>query len=361
VKRVTIRDIAARLRLSPATVSAALTGRRNGTFVGDETRNLVWQTARDLGYRLERLRARHQPLQSVAVFAHPYFQYMNYAAVHELCQLLSRQGCRVLMEVDADQGRECRTAKRLYSRGEIDGAIFLGSRAAPEDAQFGSLPCVVLGELPEGVDGWHAVVDNRAGGRMVGEHLWSLGHRAVGMVYPEPSGVVSQLRLEGLRSVWLEHGLDFPDNATLVVSLGHENELIERLPTFLQENADRGRPLTGLFCFNDYLAVVARRVLRDMGLRIPRDISIVGFDDGLLAQSVDPPLTTVRVPYVELCSLAAQLLLQRVNAPDQPARSHILAPTLVVRGSTAPAPQPREGGASAATRGSRRRAVRVRG
>ncbi|GBC99801.1 HTH-type transcriptional regulator DegA [bacterium HR17] len=332
--RVTIRDIAKRLGVSPATVSTALTGRRNGVFVSEETKRRVWEVARELGYPLERLRARTPQLQRVALFCPPRPDSLLISGtVLELSHLLSQQGFRVLVHISHDRRQACEVVQHLYRRQEVDGAIFVGSRNHPEEVAVGEVPCVVVGEVPESVAVWRVGVDNEGGGRLVGEHLWALGHRRVGMVFSEANPLPSMKRLQGLRKVWQERGMDFPDEWVLRLSSDAESELMERLPPFVQPK--RGKlAFTALFCYNDRLAGIAIKCLRRMGLRVPDDISVVGFDDAPYAELLDPPLTTVQQPFDQLGALAAQLLQERLSAPLEPPKVLVLPCRLVVRAST---------------------------
>ncbi|MFA0768658.1 MAG: hypothetical protein OXFUSZZB_001986, partial [Candidatus Fervidibacter sp.] len=137
-QRVTIRDIAQRLGVSPATVSTALTGRRNGVFVSEETKRRVWEVAQELGYPLERLRARGPQLQRVALFCPPRPDSLLISGtVLELSRLLSQQGFRVLVHMSHDRKQACSVAQQLYRRQEVDGVIFVGSRNHPDELAGG--------------------------------------------------------------------------------------------------------------------------------------------------------------------------------------------------------------------------------
>jgi len=339
-QRITIRSIARRLGLSPATVSTALTGRRNGIFVSPETRDKVRQVAQSMGYPLDRLRRRPPTLQRIALLCPPRTDFIS-AAVPELCQLLTQQDFRVIIRTDADRRHACRVARELHRRYEIDGAIFLGSRSDPDEVP-GDLPSVVLGDVPDGMAAWRVSVDNEGGGQLAGEHLWSLGHRRIGMVLWEGNRLPAEKRLRGLRSLWERQDLRIPDTAVFRIGADSEEEVFEKLAAGFRGKGIRRRlPLTALFCYNDRLAGMAIKALRRLDLRVPGDISIVGFDDAVYTELLDPPLTTVRQPLVQLVSLATQLLQERLANPQAPPRSLSLAGRLVVRQSTAPPPPAR--------------------
>ena len=335
-QRITIRSIARRLGLSPATVSTALTGRRNGIFVSPETREKVRQGAQSMGYPLDRLRRRPPTLQRVALLCPPRSDFIS-AAVPELCQLLTQQDYRVLIRTDADRRHACRVARELHRRYEVDGIIFIGSRSHPDEVPA-DLPGVVLGEVPDGMDAWRVSVDNEGGGQLAGEHLWSLGHRRAGMILWEGNRLPAEKRLRGLRSVWERQGERIPDAAVIRIGADSEEEVFEKLSAVYRKAPRRRLPLTALFCYNDRLAGMAVKALRRIGLRVPEDVSVVGFDDAVYTELLDPPLTTVRQPLVQLVSLAMQLLQERLGTPQASPRVMTLAGRLIVRQSTAPPP-----------------------
>jgi DNA-binding LacI/PurR family transcriptional regulator len=333
-QRVTIRLIARRLGLSPATVSTALTGRRNGIFVSPGTREKVRHVAQSMGYALDRLRRRPPTLQRIALLCPPRSDFIS-AIVPELCQLLTQQDYRVLVHSDRDRRRASKVAQELHRRYEIDGIIYVGSRNSP-DEMAADLPGVVLGEVPDNVNAWRVCVDNEGGGQLAGEHLWSLGHRRAGMVAWEGNRLPSEKRLRGLRSVWERNGATLPAEGVIRIGEDSEEEVYTKLAQVFHKPAKRRLPLTALFCYNDRLAGMTIKALRRLGLRVPEDVSVVGFDDAVYAELLDPPLTTVQQPVLQLGTLATQLLQERLNAPAHPPKSLALAGRLVVRQSTAP-------------------------
>ncbi|MCC6442627.1 MAG: LacI family DNA-binding transcriptional regulator [Armatimonadetes bacterium] len=332
-RQVTIREIAERLALSPATISTALTGRRNRVFMGEETRLRILTAAREMGYPVERLRARKRSLDRVALFCFPNKNPIYYGMVLEMSHRFSQQGIYAFVQVNDDCHSEYEAARELYRRHEADGVIFIGSYTYPDTSVLDSLPCVIIGEVPEGVQAWRVNVDNEQGGREVGEHLWSLGHRRVGML-TGGTGLSHSERLQGIRSVWRQRGLDFPDRWLLDAHPDTASNFQEILTAFLQAAARRGEPQTALFCYNDWIAGFALRALHEICLRVPEDISVVGFDDAPYTEMLTPPLTTVYQPFNELGALAAQLLLERLNSPQHPPKSFILRGRLVIRATT---------------------------
>jgi DNA-binding LacI/PurR family transcriptional regulator len=351
-KKPTVRAIAARLGLSPATVSSALTGRRPSGFVTETTRRQVWDAARQMGYPLERLRAPKPLLERVALFSRANPTSVFQTLTLELCRLLGHRGQHVLIHTAPDHRQAVAIARDLYHRQEVDAALFVGSTSDPEALAVGDLPCVFIGEIPDDARRqWQVVVDNEGGGRAAGEHLWDLGHRRVGFISSASNVLSSEKRLRGLESAFAERaagtgGAPPPPRARILdVRWPTEAEIAERLPGFLARCAEEagGEPLTALFCYNDWLAGAVLKTLRRAGTPVPSGLAVVGFDDAIYAGLLDPPLTTVVHPFARLAEEAADLLLLRLRSPEMPPQVRLLPAHLVLRGSTTNVDSPGEG------------------
>lgn len=186
-------------------------------------------------------------------------------------------------------------------------------------------------ELPDDVP--FVGTTNWAGGRSAARHLIGLGHRRVAMI-AGPEGVLCcRARLDGYRSALDAAGL--PVDPELIVSAGLNREDGEAAAFTLLTRPDRP---TAIFACNDLQALGVYQAARRVGLRIPADLSLVGFDDLPLATVVDPPLTTVRQPLIEMAVAATELALTLARG-ERTARTGLeLGTTLTVRGSTAPPP-----------------------
>jgi len=331
-----IPDLARHLGLSPATVSTAPTGRRNGVRVSAETRELVWQTAREQGYPLERLRAGVRGTQQVAVLCPAGREAIYYGTALEVIRLLSQQECTVLVSLVEGEQTSYEEAMSLHSHNRVDAVVLVGSRTRPEYLPDKGVTFVMVGEPPAGMDVPRVGIDNREGGRMVGSYLRSLGHRRVGWVGLAPNAVSNELRLAGLRSEWEERGERFDEDWVLTLSRPDEDEVRPRLSRWLEGLRSRGQMVTVVAWYNDVLAAIGLEVLRSEGLRVPEDISVVGFGDAVFARWLDPPLTTVRQPFIEMGEAAAGLVGELcVDDPTRCAR-RVLPCELVPRASCAP-------------------------
>lgn len=338
--RVTLGDIARQAGLSPATVSAALNIQRASSTVSEATRQRVHRLAAQMGYDLSHLRARRGHAESVAVLC-PSGQGPNnpvlYSALVEVCEVLTRQDTRVTLHTcgtDLPAEEECERLRRL----RVDGAVVMGLLGYSGVLAACGIPCVHIGEVPDGTAVSRVHVDNELGGRLVGGHLWSLGHRCVGVVQLD-FGTVAQRRAAGLEAVWVENGATIRPEHVMNLEHPFEDALRERLPHLLSRRRGGPSPPTALFCNADWVASCVMRDLRALGLRIPADVSVVGFDDAHYASLLDPPLTTVRQPFAEIGALAVQLLHELLRSGQTVGRSYVMPCQLVVRGSTA-SPRP---------------------
>jgi alanine racemase len=175
--------------------------------------------------------------------------------------------------------------------------------------------------------------DDRHAAALAVQHLVSLGHRRIGFVTGEPRLIVVQRKLAGYRAAVKAAGLPFDESLVVETMFGAEAGQAATAGLL-----DAGA--TAAIAASDMLALGTIRGARDLGLSVPRDWSVVGYDDTALMAYADPPLSTVRQPIEAMCHAAADLVVDRLNG--RPARTGelLFRPELVVRNSTAPAPGP---------------------
>jgi len=337
-RAVTIRDIAGHADVSAATVSAALRSRGDDdSGVAPETRERVLRAAEELGYDFARLRAQPQRQTTVAVFCSGYNHPNNstlYPLLMELSERLAHNGLRLLLESGHGAYADPVAAGELFRRGEADAAICVvtGDRWADRMGDWG-VPAVYVGSMDSEAEICRVAVDDHLGGRLVGEHLWALGHRGVGIIHMHHTQW-GQRRAEGMRSVWRGLGEDIPDACIQTLTDLTEEEIAAAVRALLAGRAPKSRRVTALFCDADWVAAQVIREVRQLGLGVPRDVSVVGFDDSHFATALDPALTTVRQPFPEMSALAVQLLLEQLSLGGQMRTSYTLPCELVVRGTT---------------------------
>ena len=338
--RVTIRQVADLAGVSVATASRALNGRGD---VSDETRLAVQEVARTHGYGTRpRPRTRLPGTNGAAHWtgivgitmpysAPAYFATIMAGAV----EALSEHDMRALMCPTGHQHKNEISLIEELVRGETHGAVLVMPEESPTELRalkeqgFHFVVVDPLHELDEDIPVVSAA--NTSGAHQATAHLLSLGHRRIGAITGPTSGLASRRRLMGFHSAQVAAGV-MPD-PTLEVE---GDFLLEGGAAATEQLLASPDPPTAIFAFNDSMAIGALRVARARGLRIPEDLSIVGFDDTVEAEIAYPPLTTVRQPLKELGSMAVGLLF-RLMAEQWQEPLHVeLATRLVERASTAP-------------------------
>ena len=331
---VTLADIAREAGTSASTASRALSGRG---YVSDEARNRLREAAERLGYvpnaSARALKQRTSRVVGVAVSDLGNQFYANLAAgIEQTLREAEFQMVLVSDNSDRDQEVACartflamRAAGVILTPADAAAARLLarhGLTVVEVDRRLADVPC-------DGV-----VIDNERGAKEATLHLLAQGHRRIALLVADTDWTSDAGRLQGYVAGHDELGV--PVDERLILPLGfHAPDAEVRIAALLGALQP-----TAIFAANNLLAEHAWQVLRRLRLRLPEDVSLVGFDDVPWMAMVDPGITVVAQPSLELGRRAAQLLLRRVADPDCPTAVEILQPTLLVRGSTAPPAQP---------------------
>ncbi|MFE6996990.1 LacI family DNA-binding transcriptional regulator [Microbacterium sp. NPDC057659] len=326
--RITITDVAEAAGVSVATVSKAINGRDG---VAAATLSHVLSVVDDLGYESSlvatSMRRRQTNVIGVLVaefepFALQLLRGVSSALQDTRFDVLAYAGS---VSAGEHQGWERRSLSRLGGT-LIDGAIIVTPTTTPTD---GPVPIVAI-DPHAGDDGPATVsVINVDGARAATEHLISLGHRRIGHLRGRTDLVSAQQREQGYREALEAAGI--PYDPALVADGGYR--AADSTDGAHQLLDGESRP-TAVFAANDLSAIELIRVARERGLRVPDDLSVIGFDDIPEAAAHVPQLTTVRQPLSEMGAAAVQLLLRLLDGGE---REHIRMPAVLVpRESTAP-------------------------
>ncbi len=227
--------------------------------------------------------------------------------------------------------------------GRCDGLLCFTGSIAPEEVEAilrTDLPVVFIGEAPTasaaraGLPGAVIDVDNETGAYLGVSHLVRLGHTRIAMM--QGVGISGNLkRVAGYRRALTEQGLTIEEALLYPTAAWEEAAYAQGKRIFALPAPERP---TAVFCFNDALALGLLRAATESGIRCPEQLSVVGFDDALAAQTTVPPLTTVRQPLVETGARAVEILIGIIEGSLPRDHSETTAPELIVRGSTAPPP-----------------------
>lgn len=334
--RVTMADIADKSGVSLSTVSLVL---RDKPGVGDDTRERVQQVARDLGYVPNRpagsaglvradigLILKSEPAH--APRANPFYSHVL-AGIEDACR--SRQANLLYATMPVDQDSYPLELPRLLVEDSVDGLLLVGAFLDETLAQVierSSTP-IVLVDAYASSERYDAVVsDNVSGGYRSASHLLRQGHRHVGVVGCHPQAYPSiRQRQQGYFQALADSGLPVGYMAECHIA---DAEEIRRATTRLLEANPQ---LTAILAANDEAAIAAMDAARELGRRIPADLSILGFDNIDLAARIAPPLTTMHVDKVGMGRMAVQLLANRLEHPESSPVTAVLRPHLVERDS----------------------------
>lgn len=336
---VTLREVARQAGVHPGTASRAL-NKATEPLVKPETVERVKAAATILGYKPNYLARSFKTSRTFSVgvvipdINNPLFPPI----VRGVEDRLATAGYVALLgNTENDPEREERILDGMLGR-RIDGLVLATARRHdPRLVELGrrGIALVLANRVVEDNALSSVSVDDRVGMRLVVEHLTSLGHVRVAHLagpqslstgYGRYRGFVAGMSGEGRRAD--EALVSFASSFSIDEGLRCATELLSQTP-----------PPTAIVAGNDMLALGCYTAAERLGLRCPDDISIVGFNDMPFIDRLSPPLTTVHVPHYELGAHAADLLLERMTQPGTPLKIVLLAPTLVVRGSTGPAPQ----------------------
>jgi len=334
---VTLKDVARRAGVHPATASRALSPETR-LLVSDATARRVMDAAAALGYRpnavARSLRTRRSHTIGVLIpdLNNPLFPPM----VRGLEDRLAADGYVTLIgNTDGRRDRESQVFEQMRAR-HVDGYALatarLHSPLLAEAARDG-LNVVLMNRISEDYSFPSVSVDNDRGARMAVSHLIELGHRRIGCLAGPQTLSTGLNRYRGFLAAMQDSGLEAePARVRFAeafsIEEGHRccRELLAVEPR-----------CTAVAAGNDMLAVGCYAAIEEAGLRCPEDISVVGFNDMPFIDRLRPPLTTVRFPHYQLGTEAAGMLLDRLAGAPGPVKSLLLAPEFIPRGSTAPA------------------------
>ncbi len=331
-RSVTMTDVAAYAGVSMKTVSNVING---WPYVTDETRQKVLDAISAVGYRPNRM-ARSLvtgETRTIGVVV-PDVSNLFFGAVIRGCEdRLYEHGYSIfLCNTSEDVERERYYLDQLLSRG-VDGLILWGTRiccSELEEIVGHTLPLITveLGEEPTGSNHTCINVDDQGGAFAATTHLLAEGYRRIAHLAGPMDRVTSERRLLGYTQALAAAGVTPPGDWIISdrPSVQGGFHAAQRLIEEAQPDA--------IFCYNDLMALGVLLAARHLGLQVPEDLAVAGFDDIETASMVEPPLTTVRIPQYKLGRLTGEVLLARLQG-DEPVEKSILVPVdLQIRGSS---------------------------
>jgi len=336
VKRVTSQDVAKKAGVSRTTVSFVL-NKVAGTQISEDTKKRVIEAARELGYvpdaAAQALASGRSKTIGLLMARRPNVIATDMYLLQIIDVLgseLNRKGMRLLLEVAEDyENRE--SYLNLVRSNSIDGVLYSGPRFEDAALQFlvdSGIPTVLMGALP-GTSYAFVDIDNRVAARQGVEHLIGLGHSRIACITNAlPSYVAPIERLEGYQDALRNAGIAYDPNLVRYGDFDSESGYRQMKSLLVEPQLP-----TAVFVASDVVAFGVMLAIRERGLSIPGDIALVGFDDVAVSRYVEPSLTTIRLPAIELARLSCNMLVSLIKGEDPGQSQVLLGARLIIRDS----------------------------
>ena len=334
-----LKDVAEAAGVHISTASRAL-NERTAALLNPQTLERVRETADGLGYRVNGMARALKTRRSLSIgmvvpdITNPFFP----PAVRGAQDVLDQAGYSLLLSSNDNDPGKARRQVAAMLEGQVGGlllAMALRDDPLVTELRAGGTPVVLVNRTTDRGGVSAVVPDDFHGALEAVEHLHSLGHRRLAFVGGPLATSNGARRRASFDQTVGQLGL--PEVIALEAAAFDEDAGYAAAQTLFAEHPR----ITGVVAGNDLLAIGIIAAAAEQGRSCPADISVVGFNDMLLASRLQPPLTTIRIPQYEVGSRAAELLLALVDDPDKHPETVLISGDLIVRGSTAPPPAKR--------------------
>ncbi len=331
-KSITLRDVAQHAGVSPKTVSNVI---NDWPYITDGTRQKVQDAIKELGYRPSLLASSLRSGRTKAIgvtiadITNPFYGQW----IHGVEEVLSSAGYNIfLANTNDDLEKEIRFLEMVVRWG-VDGLLLSGSRVSTESLSEivdKMVPIIAENSVAECENMTVIKVDHITGGSLAVRHLIERGCKRIAHVGGPTQHYAPDLRFAGYQEALTAAG--YPIDLTLVqrIHASIRNGYQASMHLLTEKKPD------GMFCYNDLIAIGTLIACRQLRLRVPEDVAIVGFDDIPMAALIEPGLTTIRVNQVEMGRMAGRLMLDRLARNDTKLEYVTVPVELVVRRSTDP-------------------------
>jgi DNA-binding LacI/PurR family transcriptional regulator len=333
-KRATLKAVASRLGLTPGTVSAALNNSPAAKSIPEHTKKRILAAAKELNYRpnffARTLRVRRT--FTIGVIAEEIGDAYGSQVISGIEKFLTAKNYFFLTVIHRHDPKLLQTYSQMLSERGVEGFITVDTSISEEP----SLPTVAVAGHKQIVNVTNIVLDHKRAAHLALEHLKNLGHERIAFIQGQILSSDSEDRWNAILEVAQDLGIRVQPELTVRLESDDSTPAVG-YPVG-KELLARREPFTALFAYNDISAIGAMWALKEAGLRIPEDISVVGFDDIPGALLATPQLTTVRQPLVRMGEIAAQTLVNRIEEREAYVPEIAIAPEFVIRDSTARVP-----------------------
>jgi len=329
---VSLKQLAEHLELSTTTLSLVLNDAPSAVSIPRETKERIFNAAKELNYRPNYLARslRVQRTHTLGVIVPDLSDGYSAMVLGGVEAALSQVGYFYITASHMHHEELLEKMTRLLIERQIEGLISVATPVLFKP----NLPVVSISghKRIEGVT--NLILNHEHAAELGVGHLYNLGHRRIALIKGQANSADTEVRWQTINAAAAKRGIPF--DANLTVQLDGDVPTPEIGYSAIKKILATGEKFTAVFAFNDISAIGAIRALEEMGLRVPTDVSVLGFDDIYAAAFHNPALTTIRQPLFEMGSLAARTLLNKLaGEPEQTSEELSVEPTIVVRGSTA--------------------------
>ena len=331
---ITLKAVAQYLGLTPGTVSAVLNDSPSARSIPQETKNRIHAAAKELNYRPNFFARtlRNKRTYTIGVIAEEIGDSYSSPIISGIEQYLRVRNYFFLTVVHRHDISLLNRYSQLLSERGVEGIITVDTTV--QDAP--TLPTVAIAGHKKLKNVTNIVLDHERAAVLALSHLKELRHERIAFMKGNPLSSDSQDRWEAICRVAKDIGVEIDPELTMQIDSDDPTPMLGY--PFAKELLARKKPFTALFAYNDISAIGAIRAIQEQGLRVPQDISVMGFDDIPGAAFHTPSLTSVRQPLKRMGEVAAQSLLERIEGKKEYPSEIAIEPELVVRESTAKAP-----------------------
>jgi len=328
----TIKDISKAANVSIATVSKVLNG--DYSKVSLETKKRILKIAKELNYRPNRL-ARGLASKSTGIIGlivpditNPYYAELAQGVENKADKL----GYTIMLCNTGEDTHKENSYIDVLIEYNADGVIITGNEKASDIDNIQNLhnfniPFVLIDRMIPNVE-YNVMVDNIRGAYIATEYIIKNGHRKIAFIGGEAMAPHPMNRLQGFLQAMKDYGVEIDQNliriGTYHVESGYKHAL-----ELLESDSD----FTAIVCGNDLIAYGAIKAIKQQGLKVPEDISVIGYDDIFISSLLEPPLTTIKQPTYDLGAYATEILIKLIKNESVEEKVKLFVPQLVVRKS----------------------------
>ena len=333
MRRITLKDVAREAGVSINTASRALNDRPE---IHPDTKERVLRAAAKLGYRPNKLarglRSNKTEIIGVIVgdIANPFFS----AVVQGMGKKAKSLGYSLILQDTGEDYENEEEAVRIMQYEQVDGVLLTPVQTDKKTVQLlqeAGIPFVLVARYFTDIEADYVVADDAQGGWLATTHLIDRGHKRIAFINGPSYNSSARERMEGYTRALCEHGIAVDDRLIRTCALTMEDGYVHTKDMLRKI---RPRP-TAFLAFSDFVALGIMQALREKGIKVPRDMAVVGYDDIAFASCLEVPLTTVRMPKREMGERAVEVLIEKIEQKEAAQHRQVKMPVeLVVRESS---------------------------